>query len=374
MTTPTDTAAQPATFVRRADWTDENNYPPDDMADASAWAWEFLRRNREYQDDHQKWRDLFADVPARPLGDMPLTHYLCDPQPVVPDMPYWVYSQAHPQHSVLSIKDHIRLRWGVHALPDPALRWDEVYRANEEKSFDDDSRLRWLFTSNTVEVLRPPSIALADDKRPTFVTAACGSNEVLVRLTLGGNPWEYGESLSRALSRYFTGGNRHGSRRIPIYGEVKETIHPVTGKPVTGILLDPYEDGEFDDGPVIDIQESGWNKLDLRQASLQHTLRMADLLANLERGQLELQALTRQKETANVAIQPGTDLRKLGQALVKHFRVPENRLFDEKGRPTKEKGPNIDDPRTFTKWLHDAEELVCDREYLRLARADLKED
>lgn len=50
MTAPTDSAAQPAAFVRRADWSDENNYPPDDMADASAWAWKFLRRNRKYQE------------------------------------------------------------------------------------------------------------------------------------------------------------------------------------------------------------------------------------------------------------------------------------------------------------------------------------
>ncbi|MFX1802085.1 DUF6499 domain-containing protein [Paraburkholderia sp. A1RO-5] len=367
--------AQHHLFIARTDdWRDENHYPPDDMADASAWAWEFLRRSREYDDDYRNWKNAFADVPALPRDDAPLTYYLCDPPPAEPDMPYRAYSKAHPRHTVLSIKDHMRLRWGMHALPNPALRWDEVYRANKEKSHDEDNRLRWLFTSNTVEVLRPPSIALADDKRPTFVTAACGSNEVLVRLTLGGNPWEYGESLSRALSGYFTGGNRHGSRRIAVYGEVKETTHPVTGKPVMGIFLDPYEDGEFDDSPVVDVQESGWSKLDLRQTSLQHTLRMADLLANMERGQLELQALTRQKETANVAIRPGTDARKLGQALVKHFRVRENRFLDENGRPTSERGPNIDDPRTFTKWLHDAEELVCGREYLRLARADLKED
>lgn len=367
--------AQRHLFIARTDdWRDENHYPPDDLADASAWAWEFLRRSREYDDDYRKWKDAFADVPALPSDDAPLTHYLCDPYPAEPDMPYWAYTQAHPHHTVVSVKDHMRLRWGVHALPDPALRWDEVYRANKERAFDDNSRLKWLFTSNTVEVIRPPSIALADAMRPTFVTAACGSNEVLVRLTLGGNPWEYGEGLSRALSKFFVGGNRHGSRRTPMYGEVKDTTHPVTGKPVMGIFLDPHEDGEFDDGPVVDIQESGWNKLDLRQTSLQHTLRMADLLANLERGQLELQALTRQKETVNVAIRPGSDSRKLGQALVKHFRVPKNRLLDEKGRPTNEKGPNIDDPRTFIKWLHDAEELVCDREYLRLARADLKAD
>ncbi|VWB65059.1 transcriptional regulator domain-containing protein [Burkholderia lata] len=72
MTAPTDSAAQPAAFVRRADWSDENNYPPDDMADASAWAWKFLRRNRKYQDDHQKWGNAFADVPARSFDDMTL--------------------------------------------------------------------------------------------------------------------------------------------------------------------------------------------------------------------------------------------------------------------------------------------------------------
>ncbi|WP_124892422.1 transcriptional regulator domain-containing protein [Burkholderia sp. Bp9090] len=79
MAAPTDSAAQPAAFVHRADRSDENNYPPDDMADASAWAWEFLRRNREYQGDHQKWGDAFADVPARPFDDMPLTHYQSPP-------------------------------------------------------------------------------------------------------------------------------------------------------------------------------------------------------------------------------------------------------------------------------------------------------
>ncbi|WP_175962440.1 transcriptional regulator domain-containing protein [Burkholderia pyrrocinia] len=53
MTAPTDSAAQQAAFVRRADWNEENNYLPDDMSDASAWAWEFLGRNLEYQGDHQ---------------------------------------------------------------------------------------------------------------------------------------------------------------------------------------------------------------------------------------------------------------------------------------------------------------------------------
>lgn len=36
MTAPTDAAAQPAACVRRADWSDESNSAPDDMADASA--------------------------------------------------------------------------------------------------------------------------------------------------------------------------------------------------------------------------------------------------------------------------------------------------------------------------------------------------
>ncbi|QRR09727.1 hypothetical protein FPJ27_26170 [Burkholderia sp. MS455] len=150
------------------------------MVDASAWAWEFLRRNQEYADDHRDWQQAFADVPTRPFDDTPLTHYRCDPPPADPEMPYWAYALAHPKHFVLSVKDHIRLRWGIRALPDPDLSWDKLYRANQEKSFDDNARLQWLFTTSTVEVIRPPSATLADATRPTFVTAACGSNEVLV--------------------------------------------------------------------------------------------------------------------------------------------------------------------------------------------------
>ena len=38
------------------DWEDESQYPDVDKTDDVQWAWEFLRRNKEYQKD---WEDLF---------------------------------------------------------------------------------------------------------------------------------------------------------------------------------------------------------------------------------------------------------------------------------------------------------------------------
>ena len=37
------------------DWKDSKNYPNPDEADNSQWAWEFLRRNENYQADYQKY-------------------------------------------------------------------------------------------------------------------------------------------------------------------------------------------------------------------------------------------------------------------------------------------------------------------------------
>ena len=371
MTASSETAIRPPEFefIRRADWSNEGNYPRHDLLDASAWSWEFLRRSREYADDYQKWKDAFANVPAWPFDDMPLTHYLCDPQPSDPDMRYSAYSQAHPNHHVLSVKDHIRLRWGIHALPDPSLPWEAVYRANKEKSFDDDnSKLKWLFTGSTVEVIRPPSIALDDPVRPTFVTAACGTNEVLVRLKLGGTPAEYGRSLTRELAKYFVGGDRYGELRMQVYGDVgvEAIAHPEDGRPVTPIYIDPNAENWRDsDSPVIEFRVSGWNKLDVRQATLPHILRMADLLADFERGQLFLQTQNRKEKKASAPIEPMIGWKKLSRSLMKHFAL--GNFFKDT-----DAGPN--DARAVVKWLYDAKELVCNDEYLRLSRADFKDE
>lgn len=367
MTLLAKTAIGPPKFVLRADWRDENNYPNDDMLDASAWAWEFLRRSQAYADDYQKWKDAFANVPARPFGDMPLTHYLCDPLPADPNTPYWSYSQAHPDHHLLSVKDHIRLLWGVHALPDPSLPWNEVYRSNKEKSFDDQGRLKWLFTGNAVEVIRPPSTSLRDAARPTFVTAACGSNEVLVRLTLNGTPDEHGKSLTRELAKYFVGGDRHGELRMQVYGDVsaEAVAHPKDGRPVKLIYIDPDAEGWLDsDSPVIEFRIKHWNELGVRQTSLLNILRMADLLGDFERGQLVLQAQNRKEKKAGAQIQPTINQEELGRTLMEHFAL--GTFFEDTNA-----GP--DDYRTVVKWLHDAEELVCNGEYLRLSRADFKD-
>jgi hypothetical protein len=43
----------------RPDWTDSKSYPTPETAGAEQWAWEFLRRNQEYQDTFQQYAEFF---------------------------------------------------------------------------------------------------------------------------------------------------------------------------------------------------------------------------------------------------------------------------------------------------------------------------
>ena len=72
------------------DWRDEKAYPKPEKLDREQWAWQFLRRNPDYQSDHARWRELakhtvyrelpggdgFEDFPE-PEEDM--RFWVCDP-------------------------------------------------------------------------------------------------------------------------------------------------------------------------------------------------------------------------------------------------------------------------------------------------------
>ncbi|MDM8359222.1 transcriptional regulator domain-containing protein [Pandoraea communis] len=363
MTNGSDAAERVLRFVRRADWKDEDLYPNDDMLDATAWAWELLRRSREYDEDFAKWGKAFADVPAKPRDDMPVSSYVCDPPPLTADSSYLAYSQAFPEHTVVSVKDFIRLRWGLLALPDPSMTWDEVFRANKDRSLNAHARLAWMFSGNAIEVIREPAADISKANRPTFVTVACGADEVVVRLMIGGDPQEYGRALTRELEKFFVGGSRHGARRTLTYGEVKTIPHPETGEPVQGIFLDP-DGGRWSDSPVIEIQESRWSELGVKRASLLRILRMGDLLADFERGELVLSQQKRGR-VLQVSVHPDVSVAELGHALHKHI---------DQGQFFKEKDKNLSDVRDVRKWLDDANEFICNKRYLRLSRTRFEEE
>ena len=63
------------------DWDDAKAYPKPKDLDWRQWAWQFLRRNPEYQKDYESWRALLDTLPADcnrlPRDDM--RFYVCDP-------------------------------------------------------------------------------------------------------------------------------------------------------------------------------------------------------------------------------------------------------------------------------------------------------
>ncbi len=65
------------------DWKDPKAYPEPDDLSLGQWAWQFLRRNAEYQTDFGKWHELLdgLDDPKRrlPTIDQDLSFFVCDP-------------------------------------------------------------------------------------------------------------------------------------------------------------------------------------------------------------------------------------------------------------------------------------------------------
>jgi len=63
------------------DWKDANAYPKPKELDWEQWAWQFLRRNPEYQKDYQNWRALLDTLPAdcKELPENDMRFWVCDP-------------------------------------------------------------------------------------------------------------------------------------------------------------------------------------------------------------------------------------------------------------------------------------------------------
>jgi hypothetical protein len=102
-----------------AEWTDASAYPPREGTRMRRWAWEFLRRNPEYQMDYERW---IRNAPQRwPGPEKDLKWYQCDP-PALPGETYAKYERRlerakiterkfKPLNLVLREKYHIALNY-----------------------------------------------------------------------------------------------------------------------------------------------------------------------------------------------------------------------------------------------------------------------
>lgn len=115
-------------------WKDESAYP-DASYPLRLWAWEFLRRNLEYQADYRR----FASVPSTVLADDGVSvwspkwaattfsldedtrFFHCDP-PALPGETVSEYEQRHSGKEFIleNLEAHLRHKWGVSTLNDPA--------------------------------------------------------------------------------------------------------------------------------------------------------------------------------------------------------------------------------------------------------------
>lgn len=115
------------------DWADESAYP-DASHSSRLWAWEFLRRNLEYQADYQR----FTSVPSTVIADDGVSvwsakwsgtfsvdedtkFFHCDP-PALPGETVSEYEQRHSGKEFIleNLEEHLLKKWGVSTLNDPA--------------------------------------------------------------------------------------------------------------------------------------------------------------------------------------------------------------------------------------------------------------
>ncbi|PAJ87287.1 hypothetical protein DF011_04015 [Burkholderia ubonensis] len=257
------------------------------MTDASAWAWEFLRRNHAYQLDFDRWRRDFTDSPP-PLTPMAhLINYLCDPAPSGRHTTYEEYCQEAPHHSIRSINDHLRVHWELNSLVDPALSYSEV-RPTRTRA-EDTRHLKWLFARNTVDVIKPiESTYLGDPFHLAPISATCGNREVLVRLRLDGDIDNQMASLERQLRRFFEHGSRSHALMIPQYATVRQTADSDAVAVEIDPTYDPDEAALFDDDDmeIVQFGIKGWNERVAERKFLPYLLRAADFLADLEEQKL----------------------------------------------------------------------------------------
>ncbi|AXW24560.1 hypothetical protein CJO86_13835 [Ralstonia solanacearum] len=274
-------------------------------------------------------------------------------------MPYWKYAEEHPVHNVLSVRDHIRLQWGLLALPDPTMDNGALHRADPSKAKRLSGNLQWLFAGTSVEVI-PITFTSLNNRKPTLVTTACGPDDILIRLAANGDPGAYARSLERALKALHEQKRRDRGRKIAVYGTTE--YDPILDK--TAVYIDPDDEPDVDTPITEVVIGRDHAPLAIKRKTLHFALRMADLFAEFERGEL---ALTRKETGRNKDIDvriPFGDVRTLCRALVEHHKYPPRTLNTK---------ANTGDFLTFETWLDHAEQLVVYNGYARLARADLTE-
>ncbi len=107
------------------DWKDPEAYPETDDLSLGQWAWQFLRRNPEYQTDFAKWcelRDGLDDPEGRlPMIDQDLSFFVCDP-PASDGETYATYRKrvGGKEHGYKTLDSHLGEKYGFR--PDARLR------------------------------------------------------------------------------------------------------------------------------------------------------------------------------------------------------------------------------------------------------------
>ncbi|MGF6635217.1 transcriptional regulator domain-containing protein [Paraburkholderia sp. MM6662-R1] len=161
-------ASPPATnnlFVSPAciDWKNPEGYPEIDNPDSQRWAWEFLRRSAAYA-------ELFAALPAE-----------------------GVITKLARQELGYSDRDLFRLRWQVKEPVAPSTDWGDI---------DVATRHNLIGPSSHVEIFHPtlPDEVRELDREPVLrVTVPATPHQLVVRLSLDGDPHEQGKAVTKLL-------------------------------------------------------------------------------------------------------------------------------------------------------------------------------
>jgi hypothetical protein len=103
----------------RANWRLASDYPHVGDLVGWHWAWEFLRRNNEYQRDHEQ----FASGESCPKGS--IHRYECFP-PAAPSETMASYKRQHGEWSMFPRAMVIRDRWALQRPVSPTTRWNEL--------------------------------------------------------------------------------------------------------------------------------------------------------------------------------------------------------------------------------------------------------
>lgn len=105
------------------DWKDPSAYPDPETLTLQQWAWEFLRRNPDYQADYEKVINLPEWYPTILLSNPKLENYICDPA-AYPDESFEAYKKRCEEkgldYKVQWLGHFYSEKWGLKcSLPNP---------------------------------------------------------------------------------------------------------------------------------------------------------------------------------------------------------------------------------------------------------------